>query len=550
MELNQSIQKIPLKNIYESGMNPRGIITPDSVEELAKDISVHGLIYPLLVRLNKAKKKYELVAGHRRYKAIIQLNWKDVDCIIRTLTDEEAFELAVIENLQREDVHPLNEAMAFKTLMGKMTIESLAKKISKSESYIARRLKLNDLTKEAKEDFYEGDLELAHCVELCRLTEDQQKKCLIKNVRGIWDGNKKITHYEPPTVFRAFISREIMKSLNKVPFDKADKTLLPKAGACVSCPKRTGANANLFNDIQKEDNCLDGACYKLKLTYYVKRQIQQLLDDGYSKIILLTNGYCTPEEVKLYTFANQDLKQMSSYNLKFYKKEQAGTVKGVWIEGEKLGTVENVWNPDNKQSSSSSNKSETEIPAEEQIAAIEERLKRAIELDRAKVYAKIYPLLESNPLYDIKKVVNQIPLTELEEELFIYSVYKKAGYGLRGFMEHVLCGKEIDEEDESDNKIRKVIRAITPEQILQLKRVFIRSTLVYSNAQQLEKDVYTFESLTELSDHYAPEETGIIYTDQNMVRDKRERNAEEKLKVLREQLKAVKPTVSEKKKTK
>ncbi len=117
-------------------------------------------------------------------------------------------------------------------------------------------------------------------------------------------------------------------------------------------------------------------------------------------------------------------------------------------------------------------------------------------------------------------------------------------------MEHVLCGKEIDEEDESDNKIRKVIRAITPEQILQLKRVFIRSTLVYSNAQQLEKDVYTFESLTELSDHYAPEETGIIYTDQNMVRDKRERNAEEKLKVLREQLKAVKPTVSEKKKTK
>src|SRR6266481_4376171 len=143
-----SIQDIPLEKIRESTTNPRTQFDQSKLAELAENIRQHGVLQPILVRpLPKgAADTYELVAGARRYRASKLAGRESIPATVRELTDAQALELQVIENVQRVDVHPLDEAEGYAALVelqpDTYTVESIAARVGRSPAYVSGRLRL------------------------------------------------------------------------------------------------------------------------------------------------------------------------------------------------------------------------------------------------------------------------------------------------------------------------------------------------------------------------------------------------------------------------
>lgn len=166
--MKTEIKNIPFGNIEPHPENPRKKINQEELEELAKSIKAIGLLQPITVRVKDDK--YQIVCGHRRYEAAKLAGLKDISCIVRDLTDEEAFEIMVTENLQRKDVDPFEESAAFMALKGRgYDAATLAEKFGKSNSYIFTRLKLSDLIPEFRKKYDEGAIDFSHCLILARL---------------------------------------------------------------------------------------------------------------------------------------------------------------------------------------------------------------------------------------------------------------------------------------------------------------------------------------------------------------------------------------------
>ncbi|MDJ0511905.1 MAG: ParB/RepB/Spo0J family partition protein [Methyloceanibacter sp.] len=154
---------VALSALKASSFNPRRDFASEQLEELAASIRERGLVQPLVVR-PKGANKYEIVAGERRWRAAQRANLHEVPVIIRTLTDQEAIEIAIIENVQREDLNAIEEGEGYKALMDghDYTQEDLAKVIGKSRSHLANTLRLLKLPKAVRELVRNGDLSAGH----------------------------------------------------------------------------------------------------------------------------------------------------------------------------------------------------------------------------------------------------------------------------------------------------------------------------------------------------------------------------------------------------
>jgi ParB/RepB/Spo0J family partition protein len=175
-----TFSEIEIEQITESTSNPRKRF--GEIDELAQSIREQGVIEPLIVRPHAGRMHgYELVAGARRLRAARLAGLVDVPCLIRTLTDLQVLEIQVTENLQRKDVHPLEEADAYAALMQAdhaYTVEAVAARVGRSTSYVYQRLKLKDLTTDAREAFETDEITAAHAVRLARLSPADQARGL------------------------------------------------------------------------------------------------------------------------------------------------------------------------------------------------------------------------------------------------------------------------------------------------------------------------------------------------------------------------------------
>ncbi len=285
-----SIQDIPLERIRESKTNPRSQFDQAKLAELAENIRQHGVLQPVLVRPlpQGAAGNYELVAGARRYRASKLAGRESIPATVRELTDAQALELQVVENVQRVDVHPLDEAQGYAALIelqpDTYTVESISSRVGRSPQYVSGRLRLLQLIPEAKQAFYEDKLTVAHAFEIARLQSNDQRRALqecfpqYRNAAAILKDKKA----EATTVreLRAWIEREIHLDLTNAPFDPQDETLLPKAGACARCPKRTGSNPLLFPEVRQKSICTDRECYRAKVEALVQIQVKPLEEKG------------------------------------------------------------------------------------------------------------------------------------------------------------------------------------------------------------------------------------------------------------------------------
>jgi ParB family transcriptional regulator, chromosome partitioning protein len=271
---NEKYLNIPITQLKESTTNPRKTFDDASLEELAESIRSKGVLLPLLVRpLNG---HYEIVAGERRYRASKLAGHETVPATVRELTDAECLEIQLIENLLRTDLHPLEEAHGFHALLhqegGQYTIEKISARTGKLASFIAKRLKLLDLAKPAADAFLAGQIGVEHAQLIAKLAPDMQEEALGRCFDGYYGADQKERSLVPVSRLQAWIEHNIYLRLKSVPFSKEDEALVPEAGSCAHCPKRTGFNTLLFSEV-REDSCVDAACFNRKLDAHIAQRV-------------------------------------------------------------------------------------------------------------------------------------------------------------------------------------------------------------------------------------------------------------------------------------
>lgn len=316
--------RLPIAVILASKTNPRKTFDPKKLEELAASIKDHDVIQPILVRplykirvsksdvgeqwyaeienkagnwniqggAQKSEKaaiehatniqRYELVAGERRWRASKAAGLADIPATVRDLSDEQCLQIQVIENLQRDDLHPLEEAEGYEALMKlpgkdgkKHTADDIAIQVGKSKSYIYAKLKLLALCAEARKACFEGKINESIALLIARIPiEDLQRRALKEVLTNFNRG---------PMSYREaaeHVQRNYMLQLDQAPFDRLDAGLVPVAGPCGSCPKRTGNQKDLFGDVKSADVCTDPICFASKRDAHVIRISTAAEKDG------------------------------------------------------------------------------------------------------------------------------------------------------------------------------------------------------------------------------------------------------------------------------
>lgn len=276
---NSSIQNsvyrdLPLSQLQESPFNPRKRFEQSSLEELAQSIRAQGVLAPLLVR-ELEPERFEIVAGSRRFRASQIASLEQVPVRIVNLSDAEAQLAMAVENLQREDVHPLEEARASANLLQQQyDIATIAAKVGRSERFVAERIRLNELIPAIADTFLEDKITVGHALLMAKLPASQQPEAFTAAFRRMWTTQGDTQTLVPVRELAAWIETNILLDLAAASFDRHDAALLPEARSCDDCPKRTGANTLLFPG-DAPDSCLDKQCYAAKTDRHIARALEQ-----------------------------------------------------------------------------------------------------------------------------------------------------------------------------------------------------------------------------------------------------------------------------------
>lgn len=255
------LETLALDVVDESPTNPRKRFDQGKLEELAADIAANGLIQPVVVR-PRADGRFELVVGARRKRASALAGRTTILAIVRDLDDRTTLEVQLSENAQRQDVHPLEEADGYAQLIDvhHATAEEVAAKVGKPVGYVRHRLQYRALSPAAREAFFAGKLTPHTALMVARIPVAALQKQATKEITDVrWD-NETMT----PRDAAHHIRSRYMLRLVDAPFDRGDAALVPAAGPCTTCPKRTGNQAELFADVDSPDVCVDPACFAAK----------------------------------------------------------------------------------------------------------------------------------------------------------------------------------------------------------------------------------------------------------------------------------------------
>lgn len=184
-ESNFPPQTLPVDRIEPSRFQPRKAIDLERLQELANSIKAHGVVQPVVVR-SDGNDRYELVAGERRWRAARLAGLAEIPVIVRTLDDRAALALALIENIQREDLNPLEQAEAMHRLLEEfaMTHQQLAEAVGKSRTTITNLLRLLELHPEVKKLLTENRIEMGHARALLGLAGEKQVEIALKVADG------------------------------------------------------------------------------------------------------------------------------------------------------------------------------------------------------------------------------------------------------------------------------------------------------------------------------------------------------------------------------
>ncbi|KYG89816.1 nucleoid occlusion protein [Metasolibacillus sp. FSL H7-0170] len=239
----EEVVKIPIEKIIPNRFQPRTIFDDEKIEELSRTIHIHGVIQPIVVRRSSSDDGYEIIAGERRYRAMKKLQWAEVPAIVRQLSDKETASIALIENLQREELTAIEEALAYQQLLElhSLTQEALAQRLGKSQSTVANKLRLLKLPQFIQEAILKREITERHARALIAVKDEQLQLQLITaakeydwNVRQLEEQIQQLlspsTEEEPvkkEKPKRKAISKDVRIALNTI---KHSLTMVTKSG--------------------------------------------------------------------------------------------------------------------------------------------------------------------------------------------------------------------------------------------------------------------------------------------------------------------------------
>ena len=274
---------LALDTIVASPTNPRKRFNSAKMAELAASIKADEVHEPIVVRPLPAARlqesfldrrpgaplpTHELVSGERRWRASIDAGKTTIPARVKRYTDEQVVRIQIVENTQRADLHPMEEAEGFQHMMTLLGInaDQVADEVGVSRATVYARLKLLDLCVTARDAFYAEKIDQSRALIIARVPDEQlQLKALKEACETDWQGSV-------PSVrrFQVWVRQHLMLDLDKARFKITDVSLVPAAGSCHECPKRTGAAPDLFADVDKADVCTDTKCFHQKQAVHDK----------------------------------------------------------------------------------------------------------------------------------------------------------------------------------------------------------------------------------------------------------------------------------------
>jgi ParB family chromosome partitioning protein len=178
----ETVREIKLKELRPNPYQPRKNFPQEAIDELKESIIEHGILQPIVVR--KSIKGYEIVVGERRFRAAKEANLETIPAVVRELTEQQMMELAVLENLQREDLNPIEEGLAYQTLMEKLklTQEEVAKRLGKSRPHVANHVRLLSLPQKIQELISNGKISMGHGRALLGLRQKAKLPTIVEKI--------------------------------------------------------------------------------------------------------------------------------------------------------------------------------------------------------------------------------------------------------------------------------------------------------------------------------------------------------------------------------
>lgn len=342
--------------------NPRVFHRDAAFEDLVQSIRQLGIVQPLVARpwmehldlppgvsRHQAVDFFDLRAGHRRLAAALEAKLPLVPVVVREMDDKTAMEVTVAENMQRANLTPLEEADGIQKMLAVgWEAQHLADRFGKTLGWVLRRAQLVKLSPAWRKALADP----GHTVfpwpatlleRVARLAAASQDKVL-DNVNDY-----ELRHNRPiPTVAELdkFIAAQILGTLHGAPWKLDDATLLPQAGACTNCPKRSGAQPDLFDDLDTgkrktgQDRCLDRTCYDRKHTAHVQARFTTLKADHPNLLPIVCGrmSYNTQQQIaKSLRIKEDDIQR--DYGFATAKKGQKGAVPALVVSGSGAGTL-------------------------------------------------------------------------------------------------------------------------------------------------------------------------------------------------------------------
>lgn len=375
-------ENVPIKEIDPTPNNPRRFVANEKFHELVRSIKEIGIKQPILIRTfcdgsawtsampNLKLPKYEIIAGERRWRAAKEAGLETVPAIISEMSDEDAFAVTVIENLLREDLHPLDEAAGIEKLLGAgKSIEDICAQIGKSRQWVMRRANLSNLIAdwratqypiteaELKKNFINEEFDDEEdLIEIDEAKYHPLAKWSAAHLELVsrYDAGTQSKLYDELTHYYSahhWTLKELEEHLGRYfykletaqwPLD--DRELYPEAGACLSCLKRSSCKPDLFDGVDiessvnaieatfKNDTCLDEACWKEKRKRWIVARVENMREKN-PDIILIDGGYGGYGADNTSEF--EGVRQ--SYNYDCSKKPKDGYREAVYIKGDEAG---------------------------------------------------------------------------------------------------------------------------------------------------------------------------------------------------------------------
>lgn len=341
-------KQLPVSDIYDNPYNPRTITAQSpGMTELIEGVKVNGVQQAITVRPTpladppRRGRPYLLVAGSRRMFAALASSTKTVPAIVKYgLTDEQACALTTNENLDRKDLSPLEEGKAVQNLleMYKGDARAAASRIGKSEKWIRTRARIqNHLAKDWQKHLAENPEDnwtAGHLGLLARLPDETQQE--VKNTLFVG---------EVPTISELEkIIQDLLRALDKTPWELDDETLIPKAGSCMACAKQTLKQPGLWEDReetppQKFSRCLDAACYNRKQLAHLQRRRKELGKEHKDLVTVASERFDYYEQTE--EVGKQFPGLLFSIDYHKVKKTDKQAIPALVIHGKEIGKL--IW---------------------------------------------------------------------------------------------------------------------------------------------------------------------------------------------------------------